>query len=168
MSLSLSLRSMLHVVFKKSLCRRVKFNGTVFGLSDATEYVFHFLYMYIVHETFGIQSEFGVLVRPSILGRSGSGPVHSPNITYIMQRIWEKGPIGNFSSHENKFDCRETTLTNAANHLKIFMIEFEICLFKHLYFLCIGNPLFPIVGFMSMLRQLKVNMFYPKNSFPIV
>ena len=74
----------------------------------------------------------------------------------IWERIWEKGPIGNFSRHENKFDCRETTLSNAANHLKIFLIEFEICLFKHLYFLCIRNPLFPIVVFMSMLWQLKV------------
>ena len=28
----------------------------------------------------------------------------------------------------HKFDCRETTLPNAANHSKIFLIEFEICL----------------------------------------
>ena len=87
---------------------------------------------------------------------------------YIWERIWEKGPIGNFSCHENKFDCRETTLSNAANHFKIFLIEFEICLFKHLYFLYIRNPLLPIVVFISMLRELKVNMFYPPKSFPIV
>ena len=31
----------------------------------------------------------------------------------------------------DKFDCSETTLSNAANHLKIFLIEFEICLYKH-------------------------------------
>ena len=68
----------------------------------------------------------------------------------------------------HKVDCRETTLSNAANHLKIFLIEFEICLYKHLYFLYIRNPLFPIAVFISMLRQPKVNMFYPKNSFPIV
>ena len=68
----------------------------------------------------------------------------------------------------HKFDCRETTLSNAANHFKIFLIEFEICLYKHLYFVYIENPLFPIVVFISMLWQLKVNMFYPKNSFPIV
>ena len=68
----------------------------------------------------------------------------------------------------HKFDCRETTLLNAANHLKIFLIEFEICLYKHLYFLYIRNPLFPIVVFISMLWQLKVNMFYQKNSFPII
>ena len=68
----------------------------------------------------------------------------------------------------HKFDCRETTLSNAANHFKIFLIEFEICLYKHLYFVYIGNPLFPIVVFISMLWQLKVNMFYPKDSFPIV
>ena len=55
----------------------------------------------------------------------------------------------------HKFDCRETTLSNAANHFKIFLIEFEICLCKHLYFLYISNPLFPIVGFISMLWQLK-------------
>ena len=67
-----------------------------------------------------------------------------------------------------KFDCRETTLSDAANRFKIFLIEFEICLYKHLYFLYIRNPLFPIVVFISMLWQLKVNMFYPKNSFPIV
>ena len=28
----------------------------------------------------------------------------------------------------HKFDCRGTTLSNAANHFKIFLIEFEICL----------------------------------------
>ena len=67
-----------------------------------------------------------------------------------------------------KFDCRETTLSNTANHLKIFLIAFELCLYKHLYFLYIRNPLFPIVVFISMLWQLKVNMFYQKNSFPIV
>ena len=59
----------------------------------------------------------------------------------------------------HKFDCRETTLSNAANHLKIFLIEFEICLYKHLYFLYIRNPPFPIAVFISMLWQLKVNMF---------
>ena len=68
----------------------------------------------------------------------------------------------------HNFDCRETTLSNAANHFKIFLIELEICLYKHLYFSYIRNPLFPIVVFSSMLWQPKVNMFYPKNSFPIV
>ena len=63
----------------------------------------------------------------------------------------------------HKFDCRETTLSNAANHFKIFLIEFEICLYKHLYFVYIRNPLFPIVVFISMLWQLKVNMFYQKK-----
>ena len=43
----------------------------------------------------------------------------------------------------HKFDCRETTFSNAANHFKIFLIEIEICLYKHLYFLYIRNPLFP-------------------------
>ena len=66
----------------------------------------------------------------------------------------------------HKFDCRETNLSNTANHFKIFLIEFEICLYEHLYFLYIMNPLFPIVVFISMLWQLKVNMFYPNNSFP--
>ena len=63
----------------------------------------------------------------------------------------------------HKFDCRETTLSNAANHFEIFLIEFEICLYKHVYFLYIRNPLFPIAVFISMLWQLKGNMFYPKN-----
>ena len=93
-----------------------------------------------------------------------SGPV----LNHIWERIWEKGPIGNFSCHENNFDCRETTLSNAANYFKIFQIEFEICLFKHLYFLYIRNPLFPIVFFISMLPELKVNMFFPQKSVPIV
>ena len=60
----------------------------------------------------------------------------------------------------HKFDCRETTLSDAANHLKIFLIEFEICLYKHLYFLYITNLLFQIAVFISMLWQLKVKMFY--------
>ena len=51
----------------------------------------------------------------------------------------------------HKFECRATTLSNAANHFKIFLTEFEMCLFKHLYFLYIGNPLFLIVVFISML-----------------
>ena len=63
----------------------------------------------------------------------------------------------------HKFNCRETTLSNAANHFEIFLIEFEICLFKHLYFLYIRNPLFPIAVFISMLWQLKVSMFYKKK-----
>ena len=61
----------------------------------------------------------------------------------------------------HNFDCRENTLSNTANHFKRFLIEFEICLYKHLYFLYIRNPLFPIVVFISMLWQLKVHMFYP-------
>ena len=68
----------------------------------------------------------------------------------------------------HKLDSRETSLLNAAKYLKIFLLEFEICLYEHLYFLYIRNPLFPIFAFISMFRQLKVNMFYPKNSFPIV
>ena len=47
------------------------------------------------------------------------------------------------------------TLSNAANHFRIFLIEFEICLYKHLYFLYIRNPLFPIGVFISMLWQLN-------------
>ena len=60
---------------------------------------------------------------------------------------------------------QRTTLSNAANHFKIFLIEFEICLYKHLYFLYIRSPLFQIVVFISMLWQLKVNMFYQKKYF---
>ena len=67
----------------------------------------------------------------------------------------------------HKFDCRETTLSNAANHFKIVMIEFEICLYKHLYFLYIRIPLFPIAAIISMLWQLKVNMFYQKIVFQL-
>ena len=54
----------------------------------------------------------------------------------------------------NKFDCRETTLSNAANHFEIFLIEFEVCLYKHLYVLYIRNSLFPIAVFISMLLHL--------------
>ena len=96
---------------------------------------------------------------------------------YNREHIWEKGPIGifHFMKYDSKcgtclhkFDCRETTLSNAANHFKIFLIEFEICLYKHLYFLYIRNLLFAIVVFIFMLWQHKVNMFYLKNSFLIV
>ena len=75
---------------------------------------------------------------------------------------------GTYWQFFHKLDSRETSLLNAANHFKIFLIELEICLYEHLYFLYIRNPLFPIVAFISMVWQLKVNMFYPKNSFPIV
>ena len=71
--------------------------------------------------------------------------------------------------HVMKYDVKcGTCLSNAANHFKIFLIELEICLYKHLYFLYIRNPLFPIAVFISMLWKLKVNMFYPKIVFPIV
>ena len=83
----------------------------------------------------------------------------------IWERIWEKGPIGNFF---HKLDSRENSLQFTANHFKIFLIGFEICLYEHLYSLYIRTPLFPIVAFISMFWQLKVNMFYQKNSFPIV
>ena len=111
--------------------------------------------------------------QPEVMAAKGNRCKETGYYIY-MGLIWEKGHIGNFSNHEkcgtclHKFDCRETTLSNAANHFKIFLIEFEICLYKHLYFYYIRNPLFPIVVFISMLWQLKVNMFYPKNSFPIV
>ena len=75
---------------------------------------------------------------------------------------------GTYWQFFHKLDSRETSLLNAANHFKIFLIEFEICLNEHLYFLYIRNPLFPIVAFISMFWQLKVKMFYQKNSFPIV
>ena len=52
--------------------------------------------------------------------------------------------------HVMKTNLIENTLSNAANHLKIFLIEFEIWLYKHLYFLYIRQPLFPIVVFISM------------------
>ena len=65
----------------------------------------------------------------------------------------------------HKYDCRETTLSNAANQFKIFLIELEICLYKHLYFLYIRNPLFPIAVFISMLLQVKVNMFLSQKQF---
>ena len=68
----------------------------------------------------------------------------------------------------HKLGCRETSLSNAANHFEMFLIEFEVWLYKHLYFLYMWSPLFPIAVFISMLWQLKVYMFYPKNSFPIV
>ena len=75
---------------------------------------------------------------------------------------------GTYWQFFHKLDSRENSLLNAANHFKIFLIGFEICLYEHLYFLYIRNPLFPIVAFISMFSQLKVNMFYQKHSFPIV
>ena len=75
---------------------------------------------------------------------------------------------GTYWQFFHKLDSRETFLLNAANHLKIFLIEFEMCLYEQLYFLYIRNPLFPIVAFISMFWQLRVNMLYPNNSFPIV
>ena len=75
---------------------------------------------------------------------------------------------GTYWQFFHKLYSRENSLLNAANHFKIFLIGFEICLYEHLYFLYIRNPLIPIVAFISMFWQLKVNMFYPNNSFPIV
>ena len=75
---------------------------------------------------------------------------------------------GTYWQFFHKLDSRETSLLNAANHFKIFLIEFDIWLYEHLYFLYIREPLFLIVAFISMFWQLKVNMFYPKSSFPIV
>ena len=65
----------------------------------------------------------------------------------------------------HKFDCRENTHSNAAHHFKIFLIELEICLYKHLYFLYISIPLFSIAVFISKLCQSKVNMFIQKIVF---
>ena len=62
------------------------------------------------------------------------------------------------------FDCRETILSNTANHLKIFLIEFEICLYKHLHTL--ESPIPNRCLYFHVMAA--VNMFYPKNSFPIV
>ena len=53
----------------------------------------------------------------------------------------------------HKSDCRETTLSNAANHFKIFLIEFEICLYEHLYFLYIRNPLFPKIIYFHVMAS---------------
>ena len=65
-----------------------------------------------------------------------------------------------------KFDCREITLSNAGNHFKIILIEFEICLYKHMYFLYIRNPLFPIVVFISLYYgNLKLSYFIKKIVF---
>ena len=64
----------------------------------------------------------------------------------------------------HKPDSRETSLLNAANHFKIFPIEFEICLYEHLYFLYIRNPLFPIVAFISMFWQ-PVICYAPGGNF---
>ena len=75
---------------------------------------------------------------------------------------------GTYWQFFHKLDSRESSILNIANHFKIFLIVFEICLYEHLYFLYIRNLLFRIVAFISMFWQLKVNMFYQKNSFPIV
>ena len=50
---------------------------------------------------------------------------------------------------------------------KILLIEFEICLYKHQYFLYIRNALFLNAVFVYMLWQLKVNMFYQKIVFQL-
>ena len=97
--------------------------------------------------------------------RTSSGVFNASSVSYNMGVYLGKGT---YWQCLHRFDCRGTTLSNAANFLKIFLIESEICLYKQLYFLYIRNPLFPIVVFISMLWQLKVNTFYPKNSFPIV
>ena len=57
---------------------------------------------------------------------------------------------GTYWQNFHKRDFRENSLLNTANHLKIFLIEFEICFYEYLYFLYIRNPLFPIVAFISM------------------
>ena len=94
--------------------------------------------------------------------------VYKRNNMYIYIYMGAYLGKGTYWQFFHKLNSRETSLLNAANHLKIFLIEFEICLYEHLYFFYIRNPLFPIVAFISMFWQLKVNMFYPKNSFPIV
>ena len=104
-------------------------------------------------------------------GQNGSNLSISPKITLkqiIKANMGAYLGKGTYWQFFYKLDSRETFLLNAGNHLKIFLIEFEICLYEHLYFLYIRNPLFLIVAFISMFWQLKVNMFYPKNSFPIV
>ena len=60
----------------------------------------------------------------------------------------------------HKFDCRETTLSNAANYFEIFLIEFEIRLFKHLYFSELLS-LFPCYG------NLKLTCFIEKILFQL-
>ena len=67
----------------------------------------------------------------------------------------------------HKFDCRKTTLSNAANHFKIFLIEFEIYLYKHLYFLYIRNPLFPLLSLFPCYGSLKLTCFIPKIVFQL-
>ena len=74
---------------------------------------------------------------------------------------------GTYWQFFHKLDSRETSLLNAANHFKIFLIEFEICLYEHLYFLYIRNPLFPIAVFISCFGNLKLTCFTQKIVFQL-
>ena len=74
---------------------------------------------------------------------------------------------GTYWQFFHKLDSRETSLLNAANHFKIFLIEFEICLYEHLYFLYIRNPLFPIVVLFPCFGNLKLTCFIQKIVFQL-
>ena len=84
---------------------------------------------------------------------------------HIWERIWEKGPIGNFSRHENKFDYRENTLSNAANHFKIFLIEFEIWCINICTSCTLGNPYSQLLSLFPWYGNLKLSCFIQKIVF---
>ena len=64
-----------------------------------------------------------------------------------------------------KFDCRETTLSNAVNHFKIFLIEFEICLYKHLYFFTLGISYSKLLSLCLCFGNLNLTYFIQKIVF---
>ena len=123
-----------------------------------------------VREMKGKEIRLFIMSRIMIPIRLCSLPIHSPGICGIVFGERDLLAIFHIMNYDVKCatcllksDCRETTLSNAVNHFKIFLIEFEICLYQHPYFLYISHPPFPIAVLIPMLWQLKVDMFYPKK-----
>ena len=74
---------------------------------------------------------------------------------------------GTYWQFFHKLDSRETSLLNAANHLKIFLIEFEICLCEHLYFLYLRNPLSQLLPLFPCFGNLKLTCLIKKIVFQL-
>ena len=74
---------------------------------------------------------------------------------------------GTYWQFFHKLDSRESSLLNAANHFKIFLIEFEICLYEHLYFLYIRNPLSQLLPLFPCIGNLKLTCFIQKIVFQL-
>ena len=89
----------------------------------------------------------------------------------IWECIWEKGPIGNFSHHEydvkcgtclHKSDCRETTLSHAAKHFKIFLIEFRYVCINICTSCTLGIPNSQLLSLFPCYGSLKLTCFIQK------